>query len=71
LVQFVRWKEKIQIYRKRKSFPTHIQIEEDLTELQERTLKKLEEFAKQAEKDGKKVRWNGRQLLINEEVVKL
>lgn len=72
LVKFTRWKDKTKIFYKRKSLSSHdVTIEEDLTESQKKKLKMLKEYGREAEKNGKKIRWSGKKLFVDGEQVDL
>ena len=68
-VKFSRWKDKTKIFYKKKSMPSGISVEEDLTDKQIENKFKLDEAAKAAEAGGKRVRWQGKQLFINDVLV--
>jgi len=68
-VKFVRWKDKTKIFYKKKQFPEGITVDEDLTEKQVGDRQKLENYAREAESGGKSVRWQGKQLYVNGQLV--
>ena len=45
-------------------------VEEDLTTTQLQAQERLRNIAEKAEKEGRKVRWNGKQLLVDGEIMK-
>ena len=68
-VKFMRWKDRTKIFYKKKAIPEGISVDEDLTEKQVSDKYKLERYAKEAENGGKAIRWQGKQLYVNGQVV--
>nr|XP_026693328.1 uncharacterized protein LOC100181609 isoform X2 [Ciona intestinalis] len=71
LVKFSRWKEKSRVAHKRKSLPKSMEIEDDLTDFQKSIKFQLKEIARKAEREGKGVRWYGKQLFVDGKEIKL
>ncbi|XP_078494844.1 uncharacterized protein LOC100181609 [Ciona intestinalis] len=71
LVKFSRWKEKSRVAHKRKSLPKSMEIEDDLTDFQKSVKFQLKEIARRAEREGKGVRWYGKQLFVDGKEIKL
>ena len=69
-MKFSRWKTKKKVFYKKKNLPLKISVEEDLTTTQLQAQERLRNIAEKAEKEGRKVRWNGKQLLVDGEIMK-
>jgi len=68
-VKFSRWKDRTKIFYKKRSMPDGISVDEDLTEKQVYDKEKLRRYAQEAEDGGKSIRWQGKQLYVNGQLI--
>ena len=66
-VTFLRWSDKKEVLQRRKLLPAKLQILDDFTELQI----KMQRLADDLKKKGKKIRWKGKRLFVDNIETKL